>query len=374
MMLTLLSTLYWRRTHLRALRWCVVATLLVWSDMTFGQATCWSSSEPFTILPPATISVPRDKPNGSVLWIGPNQNKAVTWSCNLGAAQNSQYTLGSAASLQIKGASSGYTTNAITGGGTYTVVQTDVAGVGIAAGTAGYLANPSSGSSPGWSIWRDTYGGNGWNAWAPVSTGVPGPNVNMGNAFQIVLVKIGDIRGGTLPATTVGIATAICNYYPWGNCGGGLTPMNYNMTAVTFTQAACTTPDVTVALGKHSSTEFTGPGSTTSAVSFNINVNACPAGMNSVKYRIDPATTVVDQSRSVVALDKSSSATGVGIQLLKADGTTALPLATVTATTGYNATSGGNFQIPLMARYYQTGASVGPGPANTTMTFTMSYQ
>lgn len=367
-MVPLIFTLFRGRTHMRAWRWCVVAALVVWSDLTFGQASCSTLAGSFDITPRATIPVARDTPNGTVLWVGPNQNAYDAWSCNLWGSSN-QFNVGSAIYSQFGITSSGYTTNVITGGGSYTVVTTSVPGVGVAVGGTGYTP------IIGWFPWRDASVSDGlYSVVGPYTTPAGGAKVVFGPAFQMAIVKIGDINGGTLPAQIAAIVKSRCSYYPWGNCGPGNNDVNYKMTAVTFIQTACTTPDVTVALGKHSSTEFTGPGSTTSAVSFNINVNACPAGMNSVKYRVDPSTTVVDQSRSVVALDKSSSATGVGIQLLKSDGTTALPLATLTATTGYNATSGGNFQIPLKARYYQTGASVGPGPANTTMTFTMSYQ
>ncbi|AIF46338.1 hypothetical protein HY57_03245 [Dyella japonica A8] len=60
------------------------------------------------------------------------------------------------------------------------------------------------------------------------------------------------------------------------------------------------------------------------------------------------------------------------MQLLDGNGAV-FPLATYKMASGYDTTAGGSFTIPLKARYYRTGA-VKPGPANTSMTFTMLYQ
>jgi major type 1 subunit fimbrin (pilin) len=142
----------------------------------------------------------------------------------------------------------------------------------------------------------------------------------------------------------------------------------------TFVVASCITPDILVDLGRHQSNEFTGINATTPMVDFDIKLNSCPAGMNFIKYRIDPVTTATIPAQSVVALDATSTATGVGVQLL--DGAGAVhPLGAGTDRTfgGYNPTTGGSYTIPLKARYYQTSPGVTPGQANTTMMFTMTY-
>ncbi|RDI99212.1 type 1 fimbrial protein [Dyella solisilvae] len=126
-------------------------------------------------------------------------------------------------------------------------------------------------------------------------------------------------------------------------------------------------------MGTHMNSEMTGPDTFTSATGFSISLNDCPAGMDSIQYQIDPVTSVVNSANSVVALDGSSTATGVGIQLLDNKGTAALPLSTPITFHGYNQNVGGNYSIPLKARYYQTGDRVGAGKANTSVTFTMAY-
>jgi major type 1 subunit fimbrin (pilin) len=74
-----------------------------------------------------------------------------------------------------------------------------------------------------------------------------------------------------------------------------------------------------------------------------------------------------------VALDGSSGATGIGVQLLDNSGNP-FPLGSPQTFNGYNSSTGGAYAISLKARYYQTGSSIGPGLANTVMTFLMNYQ
>ncbi len=149
-----------------------------------------------------------------------------------------------------------------------------------------------------------------------------------------------------------------------------------NISGFKVTALACTTPDVTVALGTHPQSEMSGLNTYTSSTSFNVSLNNCPAGMNTVQYRIDPVTSVLNSGQSVVALDNSSgtsSATGVGVQLLDGNGAV-FPLSTYKTFASYDKTNGGSYAIPFKARYYQTAARVTPGAANTSMTFTMLYQ
>ncbi|MBP0591325.1 type 1 fimbrial protein [Paraburkholderia sp. LEh10] len=149
--------------------------------------------------------------------------------------------------------------------------------------------------------------------------------------------------------------------------------MSYlTMNAVQIIPLTCTTPDIPVQLGTHYPSELPSVGSTTTAVPFNIGLNDCPAGMNGILYEIDPVTSVVDSAQSVVALDSSSTATGVGVQLLDGTGTV-FPLGTAKPFSAYNPGTGGSYTIPLQARYYRTG-TLTPGPANSSMTVTMTYQ
>jgi len=141
-----------------------------------------------------------------------------------------------------------------------------------------------------------------------------------------------------------------------------------------ITTATCTTPDVNVNMGSQGSVGFRGIDSRLAPVPFSIRLNNCSAGINGIKYRLDPVTAVLDQGNAVVALSGGvSSAQGVGVQILdNAD----KPLAfgsDITLTTSATA-AGSSFAIPLKAAYYRTASQVTAGSANTALTFTMSYQ
>lgn len=179
-------------------------------------------------------------------------------------------------------------------------------------------------------------------------------------------------------AAVVGAGTVLPSDLPtwqFSLDGGAVLLYNFPVSgSIQFQQGACQTPDVRVPLGWWPQTTFSGIGSTSGTKPLTISLNSCPAGLNSIAYRIDPVTTVVNVAQSVVALDASSSATGVGVQLLDSTGTQPFPLQTWTTFTGYNAGTGGNYTILLNARYYQVSAAIAPGPANSSMTFTMQYQ
>ncbi|NML33937.1 type 1 fimbrial protein [Paraburkholderia sp. G-4-1-8] len=156
--------------------------------------------------------------------------------------------------------------------------------------------------------------------------------------------------------------------------------INGSMNIVT---PSCTTPDVNVVMSSIKQSELKGVGTSAGTTSFNIALNSCPAGMNSIQYEIDPATTVVSSTDAVIALDGSSTATGIGLQLLDNDGNpltaakgfqSAATLGSAPGSSTYNSSTGGDYTIPLKVRYYQTGTPVGPGTANSEMTFTMTYQ
>jgi major type 1 subunit fimbrin (pilin) len=199
-----------------------------------------------------------------------------------------------------------------------------------------------------------------------------------GMKMDFAFIKIGPVTGGTinLPGVVAQAGVSVTTT-PNPLTNYAMAPQQIaNVTLVggpTFAPVACATPNVTVPLGTHANTEFSGVGPiSTAPASFNISLNNCPAGINNVQYEIDAVTTILDANQSVVALDSASTARGVGVQLLDANGN-AMPIGTQQTLAGYNP-AGGNYTIPLKARYYQTTAPVLAGTANTVMTFTMNYQ
>lgn len=186
--------------------------------------------------------------------------------------------------------------------------------------------------------------------------------------FVYTFVKTGPISGGTITAAdipTLGL-----------NLDGTATVFtSTNSGTITFTAGACVTPDVQVPLDAASVKAFTGVGSTTGAKSFNIAVNSCPPGLNSVSYQLDAASgiTVVNASQGVIGLGSSATAKGIGLQI-KDNSNNPVSFGSMHATTGYNRASGGSFTIPLKALYYQTASTLSAGSVVSQAVFTMSYQ
>jgi major type 1 subunit fimbrin (pilin) len=177
------------------------------------------------------------------------------------------------------------------------------------------------------------------------------------------MVKVGPIPGGTVvPAGPVGRLRY-----------GGVDVYNlYLANSLTIVTPTCTTADVAVSLGTQQATDFKGAGSGGATAALKIPLN-CEAYINTVQYRIDPATPVLNSGQSVVALDESSTASGIGVQLLDDAGTAPVPLSALQTFADYQGAAG-NYSVPLRVRYYQTGASVKGGTANTSMVFTMDYR
>jgi major type 1 subunit fimbrin (pilin) len=312
----------------------VLAAPDVFADCTFYPGY---SLQNMTINLP-TVIVPRDAAPGTVLASAETPTTAGTG----GGAKNSFATC-TAPGNSYYAVNGAQTTSA---GGLSDVFATNVPGIGlrvyirtVQGGTSYRFTTPgvNAGSSVGdWGWYK--YGNSWWG---------------------VQVISTGQISSGQTD----------------GKISATVTLDNLLVTQITIPSfqvisQACVTPDVIVPMGQHLPSELAG--GFTASVGFNISLNSCPAGMNSIQYRIDPMTAVLNSAQSVVALDSSSTATGVGVQLL--DGTGAVfPISTLQTFSGYNPSSGGNYTIPMRARYYRTG-TITPGPANTSMTITMQYQ
>lgn len=148
----------------------------------------------------------------------------------------------------------------------------------------------------------------------------------------------------------------------------------YNLTATTIDAPACTTPNVTVALGNQSADTLLDAGSTTSPVSFTLNVNNCAKDINTIKYKLYSAQAQATLP-GVIGPSSSSTSTGIGVKLMKPDGS-AVPIdGTKMDVSGYNTTVGGNLTIPLKAAMYRL-SSKRPtaGTLSAEVEFTMYYE
>lgn len=242
----------------------------------------------------------------------------------------------------------------------YTVFKTGMNGIGMIIGSSQYR------------------NGCGWNAYAAVSTEWRGSacnaqgDVTNGGEVRVMLVKTANIAAGIFPPTTFAIVGLFTNALNGPILQHPTLGFTFITSAANVYSQTCRTPDVSVFLESHKSAIFTGPGSSSQVVSFDISLNACPAGMAGIDYQLEAATPVLDLGNAVVSLDASSSAAGIGVQILEGNGNPAV-LGSRRSFSGYNAGTGGNFKIPLRARYRQTGSTVTPGSANTAIRFTIYY-
>ncbi len=143
----------------------------------------------------------------------------------------------------------------------------------------------------------------------------------------------------------------------------------------------CQTPDVVVPMGKYKTTDFTGVGSTSQWVDFNIELDNCPGnypGYNPSKNQMSLLINPVYGNPTPDSFSLKSgtgSATGIDMQVRKQNDTSLItmgtgfdPMGPVTGNTGIT-----RFRIPLQARYIQSGGQVTPGSAESALTFTINY-
>ncbi|WLH33118.1 fimbrial protein [Pseudomonas sp. FP2196] len=182
---------------------------------------------------------------------------------------------------------------------------------------------------------------------------------------EVRIVQTGPIKDGTIiPAGR--LASLMTS--------DGSTFATFNLTnAIRIVGGACITPDVDVDMGHTTKTsQFKKVGDHSDPVDFIIQLRDCPNFLNTVKYSIKANTQVIDKTNGIVSLDSTSSARGIGLQV-KRDNDQPLVFGTEYTFSEYNR-AGGNFVIPFSAAYTQVSPSIEAGAANSSLTFTMSYQ
>lgn len=156
---------------------------------------------------------------------------------------------------------------------------------------------------------------------------------------------------------------------------------NLRNNAITIKDETCSVAsnvNQVVPLGPHTTSKSSGLGSgigqTSDAVPFNIQLNceSLLSGTFDVLMQFDGDAVSGLSDLGVLSLNSSSSASGVGVQILNENqqpialtapfNVAAYPLSTALVS------------VPLYARYYQTAETVSPGSANAVATYTISYQ
>lgn len=302
-----------------------------------------------TLVLPASLTVKRDTPVGTVIYDSGWVNGGVSdvW-CSGGGT----WTYGYASSMTpVPGMAHVY--------------ESGVPGIGI---KAAYSNNP--GDTPA-NINSVGSNGSSFMEW-PRSSGPLSPVEYVPSGiYRAQFVMTGPIPVGTntmsLPAPT---SNTIYN---------SLETNRATFTATTFTvnSVGCivnNSGNIVVNLDPASQDQFTTVGYTTNPKDFSINVS-CPTSGTAVSYQIDDmGSSGLPVNMGVLAnLATTGAASGVGVQVVKTDGTTIVPLSNKVSyiTTTYDNQT---VSIPLKGRYYQMTNTISPGNVVANATFTMFYQ
>jgi len=193
------------------------------------------------------------------------------------------------------------------------------------------------------------------------------PNIYYGVSEGAVRLEI--VKSGRL-ASQVTIAAG-----ELGSLQSGELVFNiFNLTnPLVLNAASCQTPSVPVAMGDdYQLHEFSDAGAPPRTVRFNIALNQCQTGINKVTYSLKATTPVIDATKGIVALNNTSTATGIGLQLMN-DAGQPIAFDTTYPFTAFT-TTGTDFKIPLSAAYYRLPAGeLKAGIANTEVTFIVNY-
>ncbi|QCI11365.1 type 1 fimbrial protein [Pseudomonas putida] len=131
-----------------------------------------------------------------------------------------------------------------------------------------------------------------------------------------------------------------------------------------------------VQLKNHDVADLKGPGTTTDPVDFYITLNDCEDDPGSsiarAFMRLDgvDGSVSIDRNLGLFTLTTDSTASGIGIQVLRSDNT---PLE-LEAFVDMVPLTPGITRLDLRARYYQTEAVVTPGEAKGALNFTIEYR
>ncbi|MCP3750976.1 fimbrial protein [Pseudomonas sp. SBB6] len=203
----------------------------------------------------------------------------------------------------------------------------------------------------------------------PAGPGLGG-TFNSTTSFTLELEKYAAVSPGT-----INLSSPVVDLYIGGLTTFGLYPSNsVRVIAANPTCAVNSgSQNIAVSLGSHPQYFFNQVNKTTTPVPFNINLNCSGGGSGgrlSINYTLRD-THAPNNTSSTLSLAPGSQASGIGIQVLKADNNViALGQQQHAGTVGTGTSS---FTIPLRARFIQTSSQVRPGNAQGQANFTMTY-
>lgn len=189
---------------------------------------------------------------------------------------------------------------------------------------------------------------------------------------RLILLKVADTNNvQKIPSGTLG-------HYQIGEVSG----LAMATSGTTILPQSCETPDVRVEMGASDLSLFSEYGKHADPVRFNIKLNNCPKGINKISYNLVPTSSspAVSAGVGIVELNKNSTAKGIALQLLD-ENQTPIELNKEYSFLGYSG-AGGDFSIPLNAQFVRTlptgkrggfDPGMSPGTANADIWFIMNY-
>ena len=205
--------------------------------------------------------------------------------------------------------------------------------------------------------------------------------INVDVQITVALVKTGPITSGGVIRGEVGEWAFTSPNWPKIKMAS-LVIGNSALIDMTVPTCTVTNKQIQANLGTVATSAFRGVNSTAGNAPFKISLNCSGGASNTVTDAYVTLTDFTNPSNrsDVLSLTKNSTASGIGIQLLRGDGTViryGADSSTLGNANQWLAQSGiGNqtVDIPLSARYIQTASTINPGAiANGQATFTMSY-
>lgn len=192
--------------------------------------------------------------------------------------------------------------------------------------------------------------------------------VPLTGAFHLIFYK-------TAEATTSGsVASFSPGTFIVNTRGSWMSPeASLTVTGLTAKTATCSVANsvINVNLDPAKSSNLSDVGSTTGSTPFSISLKNCDAGLNlSLSLNAGSAGSS-DPAKGLLTADRTSDATGLALQLMYNNAP--VSLGTRFSVQGLPTISGGNYDIPLVVRYFKTDKKITSGKINASATFTMVY-
>lgn len=217
--------------------------------------------------------------------------------------------------------------------------------------------------------------------WAITSGGTVGTYTDVSVSIPFKIVRT---SSSMEKSTTIGTVGTISKAFSAGSLVSGsdvffnITNINNSITIKDETCSVAGDKNQTVTLGEYTASKSSGLGSgigqTSAMKSFNIQLNceALLSGKFDVMMQFDGDSASGLSDVGVLALNSTSTARGVGVQILNGS-EHPISLATPFSVASYPLSTA-SVTVPLYARYYQTADTITPGSANAVAQYTISYQ